>query len=107
MVEWSNGRMVIYAFSFFNLSLRFALSGQACIQTFKHIIMSRKKEIRQRQVKGKKLVCPVCGHDHFWTRRTLMNTPGLTFFGLDWANRTSENYVCDSCGHVLWFLPKS
>lgn len=33
-----------------------------------------------------------------------MNTPGLTFFDLDWANRTARNLVCEDCGHVLWFL---
>jgi len=34
----------------------------------------------------------------------LVNTPGLTFFGMEWANRQAENFVCDRCGHVLWFL---
>jgi len=33
-----------------------------------------------------------------------MNTPGLTFFGVEWANKQAENLVCASCGHVLWFL---
>lgn len=58
----------------------------------------------ERFVAGHQLVCPVCAHGRFWKRRTLMNTPGLTFFGMEWANRQAENYVCDRCGHVLWFL---
>lgn len=58
----------------------------------------------ERIVAGHALVCPVCGHDRFWKRRSLMNTPGLTFFGLEWTNRQAENFVCDRCGHVLWFL---
>ncbi len=58
----------------------------------------------RRTVAGHPLRCPVCGHDQFWKRRTLMNTPGLTFFGVEWANRQAENYVCERCGHVLWFL---
>lgn len=52
----------------------------------------------------KKVQCPVCGHKRFWTRRSLMNTPGMSFFNLDWANRTAQNLVCEECGHVLWFL---
>lgn len=34
-----------------------------------------------------------------------MNTKGMTFFKLDWANKEAENYICDSCGYVYWFLP--
>ena len=40
------------------------------------------------------------------TRTTLMNTKGVTFFGLEWANKAANNYVCDRCGYVLWFLDK-
>jgi len=68
--------------------------------------MPKEKIAKERQVMGNKLVCPVCGYKQFWTRTTLMNTVGLTLFGMDWANRKAQNYVCDQCGHVLWFLPK-
>lgn len=57
-----------------------------------------------RMVMGHRLVCTVCGHDLFWKRRTLMNTPGATFWGVEWANRQAENYVCNRCGFVMWFL---
>ena len=40
----------------------------------------------RRIVKGKDLKCPVCGHEEFWKRRTLMNTPGMTLFGVERAN---------------------
>lgn len=53
---------------------------------------------------GHPLTCAVCGHDKFWTRKTLMNTPGVTFLGFDWANKQAENYVCNHCGYVMWFL---
>ena len=66
--------------------------------------MTLKKEIKQRWVKGKALVCPVCDNDCFWERRTLMNTPGMTFAGLDWANKKAQNYICGECGYVYWFL---
>jgi len=62
---------------------------------------------KQRIVKGHQLECQVCKNDTFWERETLMNTPGLTFFGLEWANKRAQNYICDNCGYVHWFLEKS
>jgi len=53
---------------------------------------------------GKKLICPVCSHDRFWSRRTLMNTRGATFFNFDWANKDAVNYVCNDCGYIFWFF---
>lgn len=66
--------------------------------------MANKIEIKQRIVKGKTLECPVCNNDKFWERKTLMNTPGMTFIGFDWANKTAQNYICGNCGYVYWFL---
>lgn len=63
-----------------------------------------KVEATERFIRGHKLTCPVCGYHEFWKRKTLMNTPGATFFGVEWANRQAENYVCDACGYVMWFL---
>jgi hypothetical protein len=63
-----------------------------------------REEVGPRTIAGRPLHCPVCGHGQFWKRWTLMNTPGLTFFGVEWANKQAENFVCASCGHVLWFL---
>jgi len=54
-------------------------------------------------VSGKKLVCPICEHTHFITRKSLLNTRGLTFFNLDWANKSAMNYICDHCGYIFWF----
>ena len=56
------------------------------------------------EVEGKAVPCPICGHDRFWTRKTLMDTRGASFFGVDWVNPTAVNYICNRCGHVLWFL---
>ena len=67
--------------------------------------MSKKPESKERIVKGNKLECSICKNTKFYARETLMNTPGMTFFGLDWANKTAENYICDNCGFVHWFLP--
>jgi DNA-directed RNA polymerase subunit RPC12/RpoP len=56
------------------------------------------------EVEGKAVPCPICGHDRFWTRKTLMDTRGASLFGVDWVNPTAMNYICNRCGHVLWFL---
>ncbi len=63
-----------------------------------------KEEVSARSVDGHPLTCPVCDHDQFWKRQTLMNTPGMTFFGLDWANKQAVNYICAGCGYILWFM---
>jgi DNA-directed RNA polymerase subunit RPC12/RpoP len=63
----------------------------------------RTRETAQLMVKGRAVRCPMCGHEWFWERRVLLNSRGMTFFGLDWANRESRGMVCDDCGHVLFF----
>jgi|GEM_PF-650217 len=66
--------------------------------------MKQKKEATTHSVKGHPLTCPICGNTTFWTRKTLMNTAGMTLAGIEWANKSAINYVCDQCGHILWFL---
>jgi hypothetical protein len=63
----------------------------------------RKKEASELHVQGKQVHCPVCHHDRFWTRRTLLNTRGASFFSFDWLNKGAVNQICDRCGHILWF----
>ena len=51
------------------------------------------------------LVCLVCGHDAGFVRReVLMNTTGMTFLGLDWANAAAFGAVCPRCGFVHTFM---
>jgi hypothetical protein len=52
---------------------------------------------------GKQLTCLVCGGSRFYKRDILMNTPGLTFLNLDWANATATCRICGDCGNILWF----
>ena len=68
--------------------------------------MANASAAHAHNVHGKDLICPHCEHNQFWTRTTLMNTKGATFFGLEWANKHATNYVCDRCGYVFWFLAK-
>ncbi len=66
--------------------------------------MDQKKESKERIIKGHKLNCIVCKNDTFWTRESLMSTRGMTLINLDWANKSAQNFICDSCGYVYWFL---
>lgn len=69
--------------------------------------MSKVKEVKERYVKkGLKLECVICHGNMFWERSTLMNTPGMTIMGIEWANKSATNYVCDNCGYVHWFMEK-
>ena len=63
-----------------------------------------RKEAHEYEIFGYHLVCPICKHDKFWARKTLMNTPGATFFGVEWANKQADNYICNKCGYVFWFM---
>ena len=55
-------------------------------------------------VAGKQLVCPHCGGKRFEQAEAQLNTPGLTFLNLDWANRTATVFECVSCGRIEWFI---
>ncbi len=56
------------------------------------------------QIQGRQIVCPHCGNSRFDLASALLNTPGMTFFGLDWANRTASVLCCRQCGRIEWFL---
>ncbi len=55
------------------------------------------------EVGGKPVKCPHCGKKIFEHRAILLNTPGLTFFGVEWANKTAAVLACTSCGQIQWF----
>lgn len=55
-------------------------------------------------IAGKVVSCPHCGGGEFEEGRALLNTLGLTFLGLDWANREAYLLICETCGHIDWFL---
>ena len=58
-------------------------------------------------IKAHPLKCQHCGGAHFKHQRILLNTRGMTFFGLDWLNADADVYVCDKCGNLAWFASKS
>lgn len=61
-------------------------------------------EPQRYEIAGRRLVCQHCGHQEFHTRSAQLHTSGLTFFDLEWLNRSATCYVCDHCGHIHWFL---
>lgn len=56
------------------------------------------------EVAGRTVTCPHCGGETFDERSALLNTAGLTFLDLDWANRQAVLLVCAACGRIQWFL---
>ena len=55
-------------------------------------------------VADKAVECSHCSHDRFVEGRAQLNTAGMTFIGLDWANRSAATLACTRCGHIEWFL---
>jgi predicted nucleic-acid-binding Zn-ribbon protein len=55
---------------------------------------------------GAKITCSHCGSSFFEQSEAQLNTAGLTFLGLDWANKTATTLICSSCGKLEWFLSR-
>jgi uncharacterized protein len=55
-------------------------------------------------VAGRVVTCPHCSGDRFVEGRAQMNTAGMTFLNLDWANKSAATLACTSCGRIEWFL---
>jgi hypothetical protein len=55
-------------------------------------------------VAGRPLRCLVCSGRAFARREVKMNTTGMSFMNLDWANRSGDGAVCRTCGFVHTFL---
>jgi len=62
----------------------------------------RNGQVRLRT--GAALACLVCGGGEFARREIKLNTTGMTFMDLDWANRSGEGAICQACGFVHTFL---
>ena len=56
------------------------------------------------EIAGKAVVCSHCGGEEFDERSGQLNTAGASLLNLDWANATARVLVCQSCGHLEWFL---
>ena len=58
------------------------------------------------EVESKLVRCPHCGNEIFAEGEALLNTVGMTFLGLDWANKTASTLMCATCGRIEWFGQK-
>ncbi len=48
--------------------------------------------------------CLVCRCRLFFDREIQLNSSGMEFFGMAWANQSAVGLVCADCGHVHSFL---
>lgn len=56
------------------------------------------------EIAGRSVACSHCGGEEFDERSAQLNTAGATFLNLDWANASARVLVCQTCGHLEWFL---
>lgn len=50
------------------------------------------------------LACHACGGLSFARREIKMTTTGMTFFDMDWLNRSADGAICMRCGFVHTFM---
>jgi len=49
------------------------------------------------------VICPHCGNDTFAEGTALLNSTGMSFIGLDWANAHAITLSCTKCSRIQWF----
>jgi len=54
-------------------------------------------------VAGRQLACLVCEGTEFSYREVKLNTSGMSFMNLDWANKSGVGAICDGCSYVHTF----
>ena len=50
------------------------------------------------------LACHACQGLVFAQREIKMNTTGMSFFDLDWLNKSADGVICVRCGFVHTFM---
>ena len=55
------------------------------------------------EVEGRRVTCPHCGGQEFAEGSALLNTVGMTFLELDWANKSAHTLMCAQCSRIEWF----
>ena len=59
------------------------------------------------EIGGRHLKCTWCDGVSFEMRRGVLDTRGMTFFGMSWANRGSTEYICRNCGFMITFADQN
>ncbi|WP_324789374.1 hypothetical protein [Streptomyces sp. H51] len=52
------------------------------------------------------ITCQVCGGDLFRERQVLLNSAGLEFMKVAWADEAATGLICWQCGYVHLFVNK-
>jgi hypothetical protein len=52
------------------------------------------------------LYCLICRGQLFTDREIKLNTSGMEFLGMEWANRSGTALICDGCSFVHTFADK-
>jgi predicted nucleic-acid-binding Zn-ribbon protein len=60
----------------------------------------------QYKAADKTILCPHCGSDVFAKGKAQLNTAGMSFLDLDWANKSATTLACTKCGRVEWFIKR-
>jgi hypothetical protein len=64
----------------------------------------RKAVPRLATVNNRPLLCLVCGGGEFWDREVKLNSSGMEFLNLAWANQSALGLLCANCGYVHEFV---
>ena len=76
--------------------------GNGFLENFKRAVAG--DDTQHYAVADIQVKCPHCGGIDFELASALLNTPGMTFMNLDWANRDGAIMSCVHCSHTMWFL---
>jgi DNA-directed RNA polymerase subunit RPC12/RpoP len=80
-----------------------SIADRECWYGMLGIRRSKPRQAEPVEIHGRALVCPYCGHDRFWVRRSMLNSRFRTFLGSDYSDPQAVNYICERCGHIEWF----
>jgi uncharacterized protein len=58
------------------------------------------------RVEEKLVTCPHCSSKEFSEGTAQLNSVGMTFIGLDWADKSAHTLLCSKCGRVEWYMQK-
>lgn len=50
------------------------------------------------------ICCLMCGNDTLRKREVLLNSTGMEFLNMAWANEAATGLICWSCGYVHLFV---
>ena len=75
------------------------------IENFKHAL-NNELPGEHYAINDNRITCKYCGNDIFELSRVQLNTAGMTFLDLDWANKSAYVLACSECGHLEWFTKK-